>query len=104
MLEEMRWLEYGQRLARERRGVLRGAAGGVADRLLACATMAGAAALGVPAGDIAAGRWADFVAVDLGHPSLAGWRPETLAAALVLGAADGVVSGTCVGGRWSPEA
>src|SRR6266540_6960192 len=33
-LEEMRWLEYGQRLRREQRGALRDPAGGVAPALL----------------------------------------------------------------------
>jgi 5-methylthioadenosine/S-adenosylhomocysteine deaminase len=33
-------------------------------------TRAGAALLGLPAGEIAPGRLADLVAVDVGHPSL----------------------------------
>ena len=101
MLEEARWLEYGQRLAGERRGVLRAAGGEVAGRLLAAATAGGARALGVEAGEIAAGRWADLVAIDLDHPALAGAdAPDALAAALVFGAPDGAVAATCVGGRW----
>lgn len=104
MLEEMRWLEYGQRLAGERRGVLRDpATGSVAGTLLEAATAGGARALGVEAGEIAPGLWADLVAIDLDHPSLAGAEPETLAAALVFGAADGAVVATCVGGRWDRE-
>ena len=46
-------------------------AGDVAPTLLAAATAGGADALGVPAGRIAAGQWADFVAIDLGAPALA---------------------------------
>ena len=100
MLEEMRWLEYVQRLAGERRGVLTDGAGDTAPRLLACATEHGANALGLDAGRIAVGRWADFAVIDLAAPQLAGWTPESLAASLVLGAGDGVVAGTCVGGAW----
>ena len=100
MLEEMRWLEYGQRLAGERRGVLADRQGRVAMRLLTAATAGGARALGLPAGAIAAGRWADFAAVDIGHPALAGAGADALAAALVFGAGDGAIAATCVGGRW----
>jgi len=100
MLEEMRWLEYGQRLASERRGVLADRRGRVAGRLLTAATAGGARALGLAAGVIAAGRWADFAAVDLGHPALAGAGAGDLAAALVFGAGDATIAATCVGGRW----
>jgi len=100
MLEEMRWLEYGQRLRRERRGAHVDAAGEVAPNLLRCATEEGADALGIPAGRIAEGCYADLVAVDLAHPALAGWTDETLAAMLALGCPDSVIAGTCVGGRW----
>ncbi len=98
MLEEMRWLEYGQRLATGRRGVVVDDDGANAPRLLDCATRCGAAALGLEAGTIAAGRWADFAVVDLTHPSLAGWQPETLLDSLVFGGADGAIAGAIVGG------
>jgi formimidoylglutamate deiminase len=100
MLEEMRWLEYGQRLAGERRGVLAGGDGRVAPVVLAAATAGGARALGLPAGAIAPGLWADFAAIDLGHPALEGAAADDLAAALVFGAGDGAVAATCVGGQW----
>ena len=113
MLEEMRWLEYAQRLAGQRRGVLREpATGSVARTLLDAATAGGARALGVEAGEIAQGLWADLVAIDLDHPSLAltpdgtggeGLDPDVLAAALAFGAADGAIAATCVGGRWDRE-
>jgi len=119
MVEEVRWLELVQRLARERRGVVRDAEGRSAAPLLATATEAGARALGLgpalegnPAGNgegvagegvagvIRPGALADFVTVDLDHPSLAGWSEETLAEALVYGAGNGAIDATCVGGRW----
>jgi formimidoylglutamate deiminase len=104
MLEEARWLELVQRLAREGRGVARDpqdAAGRVAPLLLRAATAGGARALGLDAGEIRPGAWADLVAVDLGHPELEGWSEETLLEALLLGCGDRVVAGTCVGGTWS---
>ena len=100
MLEEMRWLEYGQRLHGELRGALPDARGDVAPALLAAATAGGADALGVPAGRIAAGQWADFVAIDLTAPSLAEVPPERLLPGLVFGAGNAVIAGTYVGGRW----
>jgi cytosine/adenosine deaminase-related metal-dependent hydrolase len=110
MLEEWRWLESGLRRAGERRGVLREpGTGSVARTLLDASTAGGARALGLDAGEIAPGRWADFVAIDLDHPDLAGDEDgdfpdaDALAAALVFGAGDGVVAGTCVGGRWDRD-
>ncbi|HEX5716770.1 MAG TPA: amidohydrolase family protein, partial [Thermoanaerobaculia bacterium] len=100
MLEEMRWLEYGQRLATESRGVRRDHDGQVARVLFEAATVNGAQALGVEAGRIAPGYWADFVAIDLGVPSLAGWEPATLLDSLVFGAGDETIAATCVGGIW----
>lgn len=100
MIEEMRWLEYGQRLRSEARGVLTDAGGGVAPVVLRAATLGGARALGVEAGAIAAGHWADLVAIDLDHASLAGCEPAQLADAVVFGSESAVIRGTYVGGRW----
>ena len=71
-IEEMRWLEYGQRLRGELRGALTDPRGEVAATTLDAATSGGAAALGIGGGRIAAGKWADFAAVDLTAPPLAG--------------------------------
>jgi formimidoylglutamate deiminase len=99
-IEEMRWLEYGQRLRKERRGVLRSGEGEIASGLLDAATAGGARALGLPAGRIEIGHSADLVVIDLEHPSLAECEVETLAEALISGADNGVVRGTYVGGNW----
>jgi formimidoylglutamate deiminase len=99
-LEELRWLEYGQRLRLGRRGVLRDAAGSVARRLLACGTRNGAAALGARGGTIESGRPADMIAIDLDHVSLAGWTPETLPEWLVFSSGAAAVREVCVGGVW----
>jgi formimidoylglutamate deiminase len=100
MLEEMRWLEYGQRLRGELRGALPDRAGEVAPTLLDAASAGGARALGIPAGRIARGCWADFVAVNLDAPGLAEVPPERLLDALVFGAGNEVIAGTYVGGKW----
>jgi formimidoylglutamate deiminase len=100
LVEEMRWLEYTQRLAAESRGVLRDQNGNVAPVLLEAATAGGAKALGIDAGRIEPGLFADFVTIDLESPSLAGWTLETLLESVIFGATEEVVAATCVGGNW----
>lgn len=103
LLEEMRWLEYGQRLKSEKRGVLADEGGAVAPLLLAAGTAGGAASLGVGAGRIAAGAWADFAAVDLASPLLAGAAGDDVLAALIFGGTESALAATCVGGVWDRD-
>lgn len=98
--EELRMMEWGQRLHHQRRGVWRDQRGGLAAVLLNCGTRNGAAALGVPTGAIEPGRAADFCTVDLDAACLAGIDSAALPAALVFGASAGVVRDVCVGGKW----
>ena len=100
MLEEMRWLEYVQRLALERRGVVTNAEGLLGPNLLNIATRAGARALGLRAGSLTPGYLADLLAIDLNHPSLALVEDEHLLDGWILGGADGAVDRVCVGGVW----
>ncbi len=88
-LEELRWLEYGQRLARQARGAWVDAAGELGATLLS---------VGLD-GPIEAGAPADLVEIDLGHPALADVPADGLAEALVLGCPDDVVAATWVAGR-----
>lgn len=99
MIEEMRWLEYGQRLRAEARGILTDR-GDAARALLRIATLGGARSLGVEAGEIAPGRWADFVALDVSAPELAGADAGTLPAAWIFGGGSSAIAATCVGGSW----
>ena len=100
MPEEMRWLEYGQRLTRESRGVFRGGGGFVARELFEIATAGGAGALGLETGLIRNGAPADFFTLDLNAPVLAGCDEETMLDALVFGAGTDAVRATCGGGNW----
>ena len=100
MIEEMRWLEYVQRLARERRGVCRAADGEVGRELFHIATSGGARALGLPVGQIEVGHQADFFTLDLRSGALAGCDAASLLDAMIFGAPDRVVSEVMVGGRW----
>jgi len=96
--EELRWLEYAQRLARQRRGVVRGADGDVGRALLEIGTEGGATALDLPVGRIEPGHWADLVLVDDTHPSIAGAGDEALAAALVFAGRSESIRRVLVGG------
>jgi formiminoglutamate deiminase len=70
--EELRWLEYGQRLARQQRNVLAGGAGASTGGVLYRGALAGGGqALGTPAA-IAEGNPADFLTLAADHPSLCG--------------------------------
>jgi formiminoglutamate deiminase len=77
--EELRLLEYGQRLAHRGRNLLaqqEGASVGAA--LFNGALAGGAQALGAGAAGLAIGAPADIVALDLDHPSLAGRGGDAL--------------------------
>ena len=100
MMEEMRWLEYGQRLRTESRGVLTDADGGMGRRLLDAATRGGAASLGQVAGRIVPGAWADLAALDLGAPTLAPGLQELGLAGFLFGSGEDVIVNSCVGGEW----
>ncbi|MBX6363624.1 MAG: formimidoylglutamate deiminase [Gemmatimonadetes bacterium] len=106
-LEEIRLLEYHERLRRQRRVLLTEPLGDrleVAPVLLDAGTVAGAHALGLDAGRLRAGACADLVAIDLEHPALAGWTDESLAATLALCAPADIVRDVWVGGVRRVEA
>jgi formimidoylglutamate deiminase len=99
-IEELRWAEYSARMRYQRRRVL------VANELsspgpllLEYGTRRGAAALGLETGSIAPGMLADFIAVDMNHPSLAGWNAEDFLDGLFFGASSEVVVATWVQGK-----
>lgn len=100
MTEEMRWLEYGQRLTHQTRGVCVDDSGRTARTLLDTATRNGARALGLKAGAIKRGTLADLCAIDLTAPSLAGWTDETLLESFIYGTANDAIKATCIGGKW----
>lgn len=104
MTEEMRWLEYGQRLRHEKRGIVTDEEGLVGRALLSIASRGGALAVGVEAGSIAPGLRADLAALDLDASELAGCDPDSLLDAWIFGAGNRAIAGTWVGGQWRPTA
>jgi len=99
--EELRWLEYQQRLRETRRGVLAAAdESHVGTVLWRSAAAHGAAALSQPAGSIAVGRRADWVVLDAEHPSMAGGALDTSLDRLLFAGGRAALRDTMVAGRW----
>ena len=100
--EELRWLEYQQRLRKKRRAVLAGSAEPhVGTRLWRDAAQHGAQASGQPAGAIAVGRRADWVVLDAGHPAMAGAVADTALDHLLFAGGDAAIRDVMVAGRWA---
>ncbi|EWY40949.1 N-formimino-L-glutamate deiminase [Skermanella stibiiresistens SB22] len=78
LAEELRLLEYGQRLVLRSRNVLCEPGGWTGDVLFRRAVAGGAQALGQPTDSLRVGQRADFVTLDETHPSLAGRPPEQM--------------------------
>ena len=98
--EEMRWLEYGQRLNSLQRGIYVDDEGSVARKLLEAASINGARCLGLKTGRIAPKYLADFVTIDLNATTLAGWTDDSLLDAFIFGTGNEAVAEVCVGGKW----
>jgi formiminoglutamate deiminase len=91
--EELRLLEYGQRLLHRGRNMLAGGEGrSTGADIYAAAVDGGAAALGV-AGGLTIGASADIVSLDLGHPSLAGKTGDALLDAYIFAAGRSAIDG-----------
>ena len=87
--EELRWLEYGQRLNLRQRNVCAAPQAGFADtahRLFDAAVRGSAAAAGLPLHGIVAGARADFLVLDAQCPALLGMPPAHTLNALVFAA------------------
>jgi formimidoylglutamate deiminase len=98
--EEMRWLEYGQRLSTLQRGICVDESGSAARKLFEAATVNGSRCLGLKAGKIESKHFADFFAIDLQAPALNGWSADTLLDSFVFGCGNEVIREVCVGGKW----
>jgi formimidoylglutamate deiminase len=99
--EELRWLEYQQRLRRRARAVLASRAQRhVGTRLWCEAASAGARALGQPVGSLQVGRRADWLVLDPSHAALAGATLEGTLDHVVFAAADRAIRDVMVAGRW----
>jgi formimidoylglutamate deiminase len=97
--EELRLLDYGQRLIHRRRAVdpRPGSAG---QHLYDAALRGGAQACGRATGAIAPGQRADLLVLDPNNPAIAEQGPETLLDALIFAPRGNPVADVMVGGQW----
>ncbi|HEY7818576.1 MAG TPA: formimidoylglutamate deiminase, partial [Vicinamibacteria bacterium] len=98
--EEMRLLEYAQRLSSRKRGIHVDASGSVAARLFEIATLGGARSLGLEAGAIETGAAADFFTLELDSLGLQKSDAEGLMTAFVFGAGRAALHRVAVAGQW----
>jgi formimidoylglutamate deiminase len=99
--EELRWLEYQQRLRKKRRGVLAAKdEARVGTRLWRDAARYGAQAIGQAVGSIEVGRRADWLVLDADHPALTGAAAGSALDHLIFAGADAAIRDCMVAGRW----
>lgn len=97
--DELRQLEYGQRLKHRERNVLSGGPGISTGRTLFDAALAGGTqALAQPVTGLQPGARADIVTLDTTHPSLAGRRGDSVLDGWIFAAGSGAVACVWAGG------
>lgn len=100
-VEELRWLEYGQRLhARARNVAAHPGERSTGARLYRAALAGGAQALGRATGAIAPGQRADLVVLDDAHPQLCGRGGDALLDSYVFSGNRNPVRDVMIGGTW----
>ncbi|WMW81380.1 formimidoylglutamate deiminase [Undibacterium cyanobacteriorum] len=103
-VEEVRWLEYGQRLRLQKRNVASVAGRRrVADFLWQECLKGGAQAAGRRVGQLSPNYRADFLVLDDQHPNLADLAPDQVLSSLVFSGNDNLVRDVYVGGRLCVE-
>ncbi|MGG7604601.1 formimidoylglutamate deiminase [Massilia sp. BKSP1R2A-1] len=100
-VEELRWLEYGQRLQHQRRNVaFTREQRDVGRYLWQAALCGGAQAAGRKVGALAVGLRADLLVLDDSHPNLDGVRDEEVLGRFLFCGNDNLVRDVLCGGRW----
>jgi formimidoylglutamate deiminase len=100
-VEELRWLEYGQRLQHQRRNIAVSAEQrNVGDFLWQGALHGGAQASGRRVGALAVGHRADVIVLDEQHPNMFGLALDEVLGSFVFCGNDNLVKDVMVGGQW----
>ena len=100
-VEELRWLEYGQRLRDQKRNVTADANRlSVGANLWIAAAAGGAQALAQPSGKLAAGKRADLIVLDGEHVDLIGRQGDDILDGFLFSGNDCKVRDVMVGGVW----
>jgi formimidoylglutamate deiminase len=101
-VEELRWLEYGQRVAHQRRNVAVDAGRRDVGAFLWQQSLAGGAqAAGRRLGLLAPGRRADMLVLDDAHPNLDGATEDDILGRFLFCGNDNLVRDVLAGGRWA---
>ncbi|HEV2540452.1 MAG TPA: formimidoylglutamate deiminase [Frateuria sp.] len=100
-VEELRWLEYGQRLASRHRNIAaRREGASVGQTLWRAALRGGAQAAAVPVGAVRPGNRADLLVLDDGSPLLAARDEDSLLDSFIFAGNTPLVRDVMCGGRW----
>jgi formimidoylglutamate deiminase len=99
LAEELRLLEYGQRLKRQKRNVMAGRADGSTGCALFDAALAGGAQATCVAGGLQVGAPADIVSLKPDHPALVARGGDDILDSFIFAGAHGLISGVWRGGR-----
>lgn len=100
-VEELRWLEYGQRLVTRHRNIAaRGEGESVGETLWTAALRGGAQAAGLPIGALQAGRRADLLVLDDDAPLLAARDATSAMDSFLFAGNTPLVRHVMCGGRW----
>jgi formimidoylglutamate deiminase len=100
-VEELRWLEYGQRLRQQRRNIaVTDTQRDVAACLWQGALQGGAQAAGRRLGTLAVGRRADLLVLDSAHPNLDGVPEHAVLGRFLFSGNDNLVRDVLAGGHW----
>jgi len=103
--DELRTLEYGQRLIRHQRAVLHSSENPHVGRRLFSASLAGGRnSVGQNCGLLAVGKQADLVVLDAAHPALIGKQQDYLLDAAIFAAPQIPVHSVMVAGHWQVKA
>ena len=97
--DELRQLEYAQRLARRSRNVMADPGASTGRALFDAALTGGAKALGRPLPAIAAGAPADLVSLDANHPALIGRSNDAILDSWIFGTSRPAVDSVWIAGR-----
>jgi formimidoylglutamate deiminase len=97
--EELRLLEFSERLRQQRRNVLSAGALTAGERLYREAAASGGRALGQPVGQIATGFRADLVELDAGHPLMSACEPDALLDTYVFAGGASMIRSVMVAGQ-----
>ena len=99
LAEELRLLEYSQRLNGKARAVMADDRRSAGRLLWEGAAQGGAQAAGRTSGAIAVGQWADLLALDMADPRLEGFQGDQILDAFVFAGRDGLVTDLWSAGR-----